>query len=124
MAGTLRGGERAIDAGAKAQKSVLVGRAGLNECDIERQLAGAEEVLNFAQEDGGVVGAAFLNRLPDIRAEEHAVVTKMALVLRMRVPGLAERQHVKEFDVAELATACHQRIDQRRRSPTAFREPD
>jgi len=124
VAGALGGGEAAIHAGAEAQESMFIRRAGLHEGGVERQLAGAEEVLNFAQEDGRVIGAAFLNGLADVAAEEQAVVAEMAFVFRASVGGVAECQHVDELDVVELVGAEHESVDQRLGRAAAFPEPD
>ena len=101
-----------------------VGRTGLHERDVEGELAGAEEVLNFAQENGRVIGAALLNGLANIPAQEQAVVAEMAFELRASVGGVAEREHVDQFDVVEFAGTTHESVDERLGSPAAFSEPD
>ena len=105
-------GQAAIDTDAQAEVAVLVGRRHLQERDIERHLAGREQVLDFAEEDGSVVGSSGRHRLAHIGPQEQSVVPEMSLVLRQSVVGPAEAEHVDNFDVAQTGGPGEQRIGQ------------
>lgn len=113
VAGAKAGGEAAIDGSPQAEEAVFVGRTGLEEGDVDGELAGAEQVLDFAEEDGGVVGASGGHGGADVAAQEHAVVSENALVFGPGVGGVAERQHVQELDFAEFGGAEDQRVEER-----------
>ena len=86
-AGALRGAEGAVDAGAQAEVAVLVGRRSLDEGDVEGHFAGPEELLDFTEEDGGVVGASGGYCAAHVVAEEQAAVAEVAFVFGQRVIG-------------------------------------
>src|SRR5262249_11616283 len=66
----LRRGQRGIDARAKTQVPVGVGRRTLQQADVDRQGPRREQALDLAQEDRRIVGAALLYGLAYIAADE------------------------------------------------------
>src|SRR5579872_6263652 len=124
MTGAMRGRQAAIDAGSEAEESMLVRGAGLDKRNIEGQLAVSKEIFDFAQEDGGVIGAAFMDRLACVGAEKQAVVPEATGVFRTGVSTVPERQHVADFDVAEFGGPADQRIHQNLGSSASFPKPD
>ena len=58
---------------AQRAEAVRVGRRDLDQRDVEREHAGAEQPRDLAQEDRHVVGAPLLDRLADVRADEERV---------------------------------------------------
>ena len=105
-------GQADVDARSQAHVAVIVGRCALDERDVDGNRAAAEQALDFVQENGDVVGAAFLNRAPDVGADEHGAVPEDAFVLGQRVIGRAHGGHVEDLDVAEFGSALEQRGDE------------
>ena len=98
--GAARRGQRAVDASAEAQVAVLVGRRGLDEGHVDRHLARGEQPFDFAEEDRRVVGAALLDGLAHVGAEEQSVVAEMAFVLG---PDIGR---VPNVSMCTISTSC------------------
>ena len=56
----------------KAAEAMRVGRGNLDERDIERHGAALKQFLDFAEIDGRVVGAAVVDGVADVGADEDA----------------------------------------------------
>ena len=109
-AGALRGGQGGVDAGPQAHVAVRVGWRALQQADIDGQGAGAKQFLDFAEEDGGVIGAALLYGLAHVAADEEGVVAEVAFVLGQNVVGDPHGCHVQDLDVFQFGPAAGERL--------------
>ena len=114
-AGSLGSGEGGVDADPEAAEAVSVGRRDLDERHVNGHGAALEKIFDLAEVDGGVVGAAVVDGVAHVAADEHGVVAEMAGHLGRNVGGGAHGQHVDDFDVFDVGPALHQRLDQRLR---------
>ena len=87
---------------------------------IQRQRSALEKAFDLAQENRSVVGAAVGHGLAHILTEKQSAMAEMPFILRARVVRTAQRLHVNDFHVAQLAGARHQRVDS---GPQEFRSP-
>ena len=113
-----------VDGDAERAEAVLVRRRDLDEHDVRRQVALAEELGDLVEEDGDVVAAAVLDRLAGRGADEQRLVVEGVGVLGPAVLALAHRDHVVDLDALELAGAGHERVDQVERLAAGVREHD
>ena len=103
--GDLRGRLGVVDRDAERAEAVLVGRRDLDQHDVGRQVALAEQLGDLVEEDGDVVAAAVLDGLARAGADEQRLVEERVGVLGLRVLALAHGDHVVDLDVLELARA-------------------
>ena len=107
------GGQRGIDADAKAAEAVGIRRRDFDQRDIDRHLAAFEQPFDFAEIDGRVIGAAVVDGLAHVAADEHRVVAEVARHLRRHVGRAAHGHHVDDFYIENIGRAPDQRFDQR-----------
>ena len=113
-----------IGAHAQAHVPVLVGRGALQQAHIHGQGAGAEQLLDLAQENGRVVSPALLHGAPHVGAQEQAVVAEMAFIFGQGVIGDAHGGQVHDFDVAQPGAAAGERMHQFHRLRAAVMNVD
>ncbi len=106
-------GEGTINRDTERAASMLVRGRDLDEGDIERKRpAWREERWYFAEEDGGVVGPAFLDGPADVRADEEGVVAITPFHLRRHVRSGAIRMHMDDFHAPEVVAQHNHPIDE------------
>ena len=110
-AGTVGGGQGGIHAHTIAAEPVRIGRGDLNQRNIERHGVRNEQLLDLAQVDWGVIGAAVVNGFADIGADKDRVMAKVSRHLRGDVRSRAHGEHVDDLDAFHIRTALHQRFD-------------
>ncbi len=101
-AGLMGGGQGGIDADAEAAEAVGVGRRDLHERDIERHGAADEQFFDLAEIDGRVVGAAIVDGVAHIAADEHCIVAEMSRHLGSDVGRRSHGHHVDDFHVLHV----------------------
>ena len=84
---------------AEAAEAVLIRRCDVNQGDIERDAAGAEQLRNLREENRCVVGAAFPDRRADVGADEERVGTVAAGEFLLGIGRDAQGQQVSDFDI-------------------------
>src|SRR5579871_3808225 len=124
IAGTASGGQRAIDTNTKTYLSMLIWWGDMNKGHIERQCSRREQGLDLTQEYRCVVGPSFHHGAADVFAEEQPIVAEMSFVLGAGVIGIAERQHVGDFDIPQFPISFQQCLDEDLRSGTALVNPN
>ena len=124
VAGLLGGGEGRIDADSEAAEAVRVGRRDLDERDVERHGAAYEELFDFAEVDRGVVGAAIVDGIAHVAADENGVVAEMSGHFGSDVRRRPHGHHVDDFDVFDVRAALHERFDQSLRFGTTGLDVD
>ena len=82
---------------------MLVGRRDVDEGDVHRNHARADEPGDLGEEHRHPVGAALVDGSPHVRSREERPVAERPGVRRVHVGGGAERQQVRDLDVAQLA---------------------
>ena len=67
-----------------------------------------EQFFNLTEVDRRVVGAAIVDGLPHIRADEHCVMPEVACHLRSHVRSRSHGHHVNDLHVLYMRAAAHQ----------------
>src|SRR5215471_7645394 len=78
VAGTPGGCKRSVHAYTKTAKAVRVWRRHFDQGDINRHPAALEQFLDFTQVNRRVVGTAFVDRLPNVGADENCIVPEVS----------------------------------------------
>src|SRR6266851_1443874 len=112
VAGTLGGGKRCIHSYPKTAKTVRVGRRHLDQGNVNRHFTTLEQFLDFAQIDGRVVGAAIIDGIPNVGANEHGVMPEVPSHLRRDIGGCPHGHHVDDFHIVHFGSATDQGFDQ------------
>lgn len=100
------------DFDTEATETMLIGGGDGDERDIEGDNFVTEETGDFGEEDGGEIGAPFLDCLADVGADEKCIVAEGVAVVRGDVGGADEGEDVEEFDVFEVGGASDEAIDE------------
>ena len=83
----LDGREDHVHRDAQVDEAEGIGRRGLDEGHVDRHAPGSDHRRDLRQEDRGVVGAALVDRLAYVRADEECVVAEAVGVLGLDVGG-------------------------------------
>ena len=97
--GTVHRRSNDVDARSQTDVAVLVRGAHLDERHVDTDFARADEPRDLRQEHRHEVGAALLNRLPHVGADEEGGVAKTPLQARLDVGRVTESQQVDDFVV-------------------------
>ena len=90
----------------------MVGRRHLDQRDVHRQDAGAEQPRYLGEAAGGEIRSPLFDGLARRSAKEESIVTEALLHPGLRILGAAHRHHVDNFHIAQLVRARHQRLGQ------------
>ena len=100
----------------QVRRTSLSGRAGRFLCTdqgyIDGHLLGFKKIFYLAEEDGSVVGSAFVDGLTNVATDEHGVVAEVPLHLRSDIVGPANGQQVNDFYVFYKRHASHECFNQ------------
>ena len=78
-------GQRRVDPGPQRAEAMRVRRRHVDERDVERHGAGAEQARDVREEDRHVVGPALVHRLARVRTDEERPVTEVPRHRRVQV---------------------------------------
>src|SRR5438270_9512708 len=110
VTGTLGGGQRGIYANAKTAKAVGIRRRNFYQSNINLHRARFEELFDFTEVNGSVVGATIVYGLANIGADKDRIMAEVASHIWGNIGRRAHGHHVHDFDVANFGAAAHQRL--------------
>ena len=110
--GALDGGPHHIHRDAEAHVAVRIGRAHLDERDIDPDPTAADELGDLGQEHRDEVRPALLHRLAHVGPDEERRVPESVGVLAGDVGRRPERHQMNDLVVGEVLAVLHQRGDQ------------
>lgn len=96
----------------------------MDDGDIEREVPGAKQARYLGEEDGGEVGAAFVDGTTYIFADEEGVVTEGGAVFWRGGGVFTSSEHVDDFDVAQVWRAGNERFEEGRGDATPAADVD
>ena len=110
--GGIHGRAHDVDRHAEADEAEAVGRAHLDQGDVDVHAARSDELRDLREEDRHEVGPPLLHRLADVGADEERGVAEARLQPRLHVGGRAQGHQVHDLVARQVRAVRHHRLDE------------